>query len=624
MKAINLRLAIMLHDLAMVAVAWCAAYLLRYNFAIHNIPWNPLLQSLPLVLIAQGVVLHFSNLYRGLWRFASVPDLWNIGKAAGWGTLAFALTLFVFNRFEGVPRTSLLLYPVFLAFALGLPRLVYRVWKDRGYAALRNGGPRERVLLLGAGRAGEMLAREMSRDGSYTPVGFLDDKKHLKGAKVHGVPVIGPIRDLPQTVKRLAVDVVVIAMPSASNTEMRRVVELCEQSGTPFRTLPRLQDMMCGRSPLGSLRQVSVEDFLGRAPVKLDWRSIGNEVAGKTVLITGAGGSIGAELSRQIARLGPAKLVLFEQSEFSVYTVELDLRREFPNLLMSCALGTVSDRVAVEHVFSIHSPEVVFHAAAYKHVPILQSQPREAVKNNILGTKVVAEAADKFGCQTFVLISTDKAVKPANYMGATKRVAEIYCQTLNARSATRFMTVRFGNVLGSAGSVVPLFQRQIESGGPVTVTHPEITRYFMTIPEACQLILQASVMGRGGEIFVLDMGEPVKISYLAEQMIRLAGKVPGEDVELIYTGLRPGEKLYEELFYDQENLVNTTHDKILLAHPSATDWEKLNQGLDRLSAACERYDEEQIIAGLHDLVPELATDDWVAEDNVIQLKRVSA
>lgn len=624
MKGIYLQLSIMLHDLAMVVVAWSAAFLLRYNLTIDGIPWDPLLRSLPLVLIAQGIVLHFSNLYRGLWRFASVPDLWNIGRAACWGTFAFALTLFVFNRLEGVPRASLLLYPVFLAFALGLPRLVYRVWKDRGYPALHNGGPRERVLLLGAGRAGEMLAREMVRDGSYTPIGFLDDKKQLKGAKVHGISVLGPIRDLPQIVRRLAVDVVVIAMPSASNTEMQRVVELCEQSGVPFRTLPRLQDMMCGRSPLGSLRQVSVEDFLGREPVKLDWRLIGDEIAGKTVLITGAGGSIGAELSRQVARLGPAKLVLFEKSEFNVYTVELDLRREFPNLVMSCVLGDVSDRVAVDHIFLSHAPQITFHAAAYKHVPILQSQPREAVKNNILGTKVVAEAADRFGCQTFVLISTDKAVKPANYMGATKRVAEIYCQNLNARSGTRFVTVRFGNVLGSAGSVVPLFQRQIEAGGPVTVTHPEITRYFMTIPEACQLTMQASIMGRGGEIFVLDMGEPVKISYLAEQMIRLAGKVPGEDVELVYTGLRPGEKLYEELFYDQENLAKTTHDKILLAHPSATDWEKLDQGLERLSAACERYDEEQIIAVLHDLVPELATDDWVAEDNVIQLKRVNA
>lgn len=623
MRVSGLRIAIVWHDLMMVMLAWSAAYLIRYNFSLGPLEWMFLVKSLPLAIVAQGLVLWWSGLYKSVWRFASVPDLWNIIRAASFGVLAVSLMLFLLNRLEGVPRTSLLLYPIFLTFFLGAPRLVYRIWKDSGLRFEAGFNPK-RVLLLGAGRAGEMLARDMLRDGDYLPVGFLDDNDRLLGAKVHGVPILGSTHTLFEVARELAIDMVVIAIPSASNAQMQRLVELCEQANLPFRTLPRLHDLAPIQPGIKALRTVAIEDLLGREPVLLDWSLISNGLVGKSVLVTGAGGSIGAELSRQIARLGPASLILFERGEFNLYSTEMELRRNHPDLILHAYLGDVCDAVAVDHLLKTHRPEIVFHAAAYKHVPMLQQQARVAVHNNVLGTKVLALAADRYDCSTFVMISTDKAVNPANIMGATKRIAEMFCQALDRRSATRYITVRFGNVLGSAGSVVPLFRKQIENGGPVTVTHPEITRYFMTIPEACQLIMQASVMGGGGEIFLLDMGEPVKISYLAEQMIRLSGKVPGKDIEIVYTGLRPGEKLFEELFYAQESLAKTGHEKILLAKSREVDWKELNAVLEVLDKACDTFDNERIKQLLKYLVPELQEPEIANLNNVIELRRINA
>jgi FlaA1/EpsC-like NDP-sugar epimerase len=385
---------------------------------------------------------------------------------------------------------------------------------------------------------------------------------------------------------------------------MRRLVGLCERTGVPFRTLPPMDRLMSGQVTLNQLREVSIDDLLGREPIALDWQAIASGLKGNRVLVSGAGGSIGSELCRQIARLEPSHLILLDSSEFNLYAIEMELLKSFPKLQISRYLNDVVDRAAIEKIFQRSRPEVIFHAAAYKHVPMLEDQIREAARNNILGTRVMAEVADRYGSESFVMISTDKAVNPANVMGTSKRAAEIFCQNLNQRSQTRFVTVRFGNVLGSTGSVVPLFKQQIEAGGPVTVTHREITRYFMTIPEACQLILQASVMGDGGEIFVLDMGEPVKIAYLAEQMIRLSGKLPGEDVDIVFTGLRPGEKLYEELFHEKEALQSTPHEKILLARHREFDWERLTEILDGMVIACNRYDEEEIRGQLNELVPE--------------------
>ena len=617
------RAAIVLHDLLMVALAWALAFLVRFNFAIPQADAEVMTWTLPVALVVQGLLLWWVGLYRSLWRFASIPDLWNIIRAVTIGTLVIGLGLFLINRLDGVPRSIFALYPLFLILSLGAPRIVYRVWKDHGLSIRRING-RQRVLILGAGRAGEMLARDMSRDTEYEPVGFLDDNRRLHGAKIHGIPVLGCMNKLEELTQQLSIDIVVIAIPSATSAQMRRMVEACEQAGIPFRTLPRLYDLVANKPTLTALREVAIEDLLGRRPVQLDWSTICDGLAGQTVLVSGGGGSIGSELCRQIARLGPRALVLIEQNEYNLYAIELELRRDFSELTLHCFPGDVCDRVFVEHVFRQQRPQVVFHAAAYKHVPLLQSHARQAVRNNIFGTKVLAAAADKFGSEAFVMISTDKAVNPVNVMGATKRVAELICQTLNQRSQTRYITVRFGNVLDSAGSVVPLFRKQIEKGGPVTVTHPEITRYFMTIPEASQLILQSAVMGEGGEIFVLDMGEPVKIDYLAEQMIRLSGKVPGADIEVVYTGLRPGEKLYEELFYQQESLVQTRHNKIFLAQSSTIDWNLLTDTLDELHNGVEAYDEDVILAALRAIVPGIREDRWSIEGNVVELRRANA
>lgn len=610
--AIKRRAAIVAHDITVVAAAWFLVYLARFDLSIPPQGWSSFWQSLPIVLLGQGVVLWYFGLYRGIWRYASILDLWNIVRAAVLGALTIALLLFLFNRLQGVPRTVLAAYPICLILLLGAPRLIYRMWREYGLGMLTHANSK-RVLILGAGRAGEMLARDMRRDAMYDPVAFLDDERALRGSKVHGVPVLGSIDKLGTIAAELKVDLVIIAMPSASNADMRRIVEICERAGVPFRTLPRFHDLASREPTVSELREVNIEDLLGRDPVILDWRRIGEGILGRTVLVSGAGGSIGSELCRQIARLRPAALVMYECNECNLFYMEGELRAKYPDLVLHSFLGDVRDEIAVERAFEKYRPDTVFHAAAYKHVPMLEFNVREAVSNNVVGTRIMAEAADRFGSGTFVMISTDKAVNPTNVMGATKRMAELCCRLLSRRSSTRFITVRFGNVLGSAGSVVPIFQEQIRTGGPVTVTHPEISRYFMTIPEAAQLIMQAAVMGEGGETFVLDMGEPVRIAYLAEQMIRLSGKTPGKDIKIVQTALRPGEKLHEELFYEHEEQVVTSHNKILLARSDEPRVASFADELDALEEAAERYDEAAIRQILDRVIPQGARPDAAAQ-----------
>ena len=604
--SIHPRLAVVLHDLAMVWLTWTAITSFRWSFEQVRPELGLFGPEIGLVLLAQGSIFWLTGLYKGLWRFASLPDLWNILRAAILGALAIAVTLFLYNRLATVPRTVLAVYPFVLAVLLGLPRLGYRYWKDSRLDFLSR-SPALRVLVLGAGRAGDTLVRDLVRENHYRPVGFLDDNVQVRGARIHGIPVLGTLQQLPDLARETAAQMLLIAMPSASSVQMQRVVGLCESSGLPFRTMPRLADVVAGRSSLGELKEVAIEDLLGREQVHLNWTSIRTGLSGKRVLITGGGGSIGSELCRQVARLGAASLTIVEITEYNLFRIEQELRSEFPELLLETRIGDCGDAAGIEHIFARTRPHVVFHAAAYKHVPLLEGQIREAFRNNVLGTQTVAEAADRHGVGCFVLISTDKAVNPSSVMGACKRAAEIFCQNFAAQSATRFITVRFGNVLDSAGSVVPLFREQIRKGGPITVTHPEITRYFMTIPEACQLILQAAVLGQGGEIFALDMGEPVKIAYLAEQMVRLAGKQVGRDIAIEYTGLRPGEKLFEELFHPLENYQATAHTKIFLAQPRSVGWSLLSTLLRQGRIAVDDYDEILLRRILVQLLPEFDT-----------------
>ncbi len=614
------RIAVVLHDLAMVALAWYLAKVFRLSFEPMSSMKALKLTEISLVILLQGSVLWWTGLYRGLWRFASLPDLYNIARAAAVGAAAVGVSLFLFDRLSNTPRTALLFYPLLLTVLLGGPRLMYRYWKDHRLDLYAGIGARKRVLVLGAGRAGELLVRDLRAAGQYLAVGFLDDDPALAGARVHGIPVLGNLSELARLAPEVAAEMLLIAMPSINRVKMQAVVECCERSGLPFRMVPRLQDVVSGRSQFNALKEVAIEDLLGREPVALDWTAIRQQLAGKRILVTGGGGSIGAELCRQAARLGCASLTILELSEFNLYQIERELKSEFPDLQLNVYLGDVGDSITCHHVIARTKPEVVFHAAAFKHVPMLQQQTREALRNNVLGTLTIATAVRDSGCEIFVLISTDKAVNPANVMGASKRAAELACRMIAASGNTRFVTVRFGNVLDSAGSVVPLFREQIRAGGPVTVTHPAVTRYFMTIPEACQLIFQAAVLGRGGEILALDMGEPVLISYLAEQMIRLAGKEPGREIAIVYTGLREGEKLFEELFYEQESYDSTAHEKIFLARQREVSVPELAQLFARIGAAVRRFDEVTLKECLDKLVPEFAP--LAAEVKTSALKRV--
>jgi FlaA1/EpsC-like NDP-sugar epimerase len=597
------RWVVFIHDLTMIPAAWFGAYWLRFNLDAVPAPIfeRAIVVAVPLILM-QGSVFWYFGLYRGLWRYASLPDLARIVKSVVIGSLVSAGTLFLLTRMELVPRSVFPLHTILLFGLLAGPRLFYRWLKDHRFYS-RHG---RRVLIVGAGRAGEMLVRDLLRESPslHEPVAFVDDDRAKVGKELHGIPVVAGCEEIPGVVQKYEAESILIAMPSASSVQMRRIVGQCEASGIAFRTLPRMQDLVTGQVSLREIREVQIEDLLGREKVTLDWAAITLGLAEKAVLVTGGGGSIGSELCRQIARLKPSILVILERSEFNLYKIDLELRRAFPGIALVSVLGDVGDRAALDGVMQAHRPDTIFHAAAYKHVPMLEHQVRPAVMNNVFGTRNVADAADRFGCDSLVLISTDKAVNPANVMGTTKRVAEMYCQSLNATSKTRFITVRFGNVLGSDGSVIPLFQSQIARGGPVTVTHPEITRFFMTIPEASQLILQASVMGQGGEIFVLDMGEPIKISYLADQLIRLSGKRPGEDIEIVYTGLRPGEKLFEELFHPEEELSETTHPKIMLAQSRRIGSAELRNEMDELRRACDNMEDAAIRVHLQRLVPE--------------------
>lgn len=591
------------HDLLMIPVAWLGALWLRFNLA--SIPaefLNQALLLLPLIVLVQGAVFLYFGLYRGVWRFASMPDLVRIIQAVVVGVALCAVAAFLLTRLSFTPRASFPLFAGLLVALLGGPRLAYRWLKDRKLLSAGSA----RMLIVGAGRSGETLVRNLLRAPShdYFPVGFADDDPEKAGRDVHGVRILGPSGEIPAIVDRTGAEIIAIAMPSASASEMQRIVGLCERAGVPIQTVPRMKELASDRDVPAGLRPVAIEDLLDREPVQLDWSAIRHELAGRRILVTGGGGSIGSELCRQIARQEPSHLIVVDISEYNLHRIHLELREGHPTLALSMVLADVCDAPSIERVFERYGPEVVFHAAAYKQVPILESHLREAVRVNALGTQTVARAAVRHAAGRFVLISSDKSVNPVNAMGVSKQIAEMVCRAIgDTTPVTRFIAVRFGNVLDSAGSVVPLFREQIARGGPVTVTDPEMERYFMTIPEACQLVMASVALGKGGEVFVLDMGEPVRIVYLAEQMIRLSGKVPGEDIAIEFIGPRPGEKLTEALFHPAESLGPTHHDKILLAQAEPTRYAELPARLAELRRACDAFDEPEMGRIIAELVP---------------------
>ncbi len=599
------------------AFSLLAAFALAYNFTAFNKWFFPLFAKM--ILFVTGIkllVFGWMRQYRGSWRYVGLRDLIGIAWSSYTGTFVFIVAYFsaanFWPRFMGVPfdeagdfRQSVFLLDLAATIVfVSAARVAVRFY----YEAVRPmpGERSTRVLIVGAGDAGESLLREILRMSAsrYEVVGFLDDRASASSPRIHGVEVLGKTADIRAVAEREDVEEVLIALAHASAGELRRLVESCKGTNLKFRTVPPAIDLIQGRVRVSQFRDVRIEDLLGRSPVKLDTEAIGQVLGGKRVVITGAGGSIGSEMCRQIALFTPERLILIEQAENALFEIDCELRRNFPDLDIVPYVADIADGRRVRWILENESVSVVFHAAAHKHVPMMEINPGEAIKNNVIGTKTVADAVVAAGVAKMVMISTDKAVNPTSVMGCSKRVAELYVQQLSPRFKSQFVTVRFGNVLGSSGSVIPIFKEQIERGGPVTVTHPDMTRYFMTIPEAAQLVLQAGTMGNGGEVYVLDMGEPVKIVDLAQDMITLSGLRPGDDIEIVFSGVRPGEKLFEELSIEGEHVSPTSHPKIGVWANRPEDWDALCAGIDQLVSYSDCGKPEAVRDQLGRLVPE--------------------
>lgn len=594
-------LAAFVFDVCAAGFAWLLAYWLRFNFdtpaEFQGVAAGALVWVLPLF----ATLFYIFGLYQGLWRFASITDLQRLLGAVMVGAL-LASTVVALFKVPLIPRSVLVLHPLLLALSMGGARFAYRSWKEHrlyGPAKLR-GQP---VLIIGAGEAADSLLREIHRSGQWYAVAIVDDNPGRTGRRLRGLPIMAPIENIGLIAEGLGARHAIIAMPNARPAQRRRATELASTAGLTVLTVPSYDDLLSGRLSVSSIRKVELEDLLGREAVSLDDHGVNELLGGNVVLVTGAGGSIGSELCRQIARFKPSRLVLVDSSEFALYSIGEELSVSHPSLQCQSWAADVRDKERVAEIFSQERPVVVFHAAAYKHVPLMESvNAWQAVRTNALGSLTVARAAKEAQVRKFVLISTDKAVNPTNVMGATKRLAERLCAAIGMGSTTRYITVRFGNVLGSNGSVIPKFREQIARGGPVTVTHPDIVRYFMTIPEAAQLVLQAGMMGKGGEIFVLDMGEPVRIVDLARDMINLSG-FSEDEIRIEFSGLRPGEKLYEELLADDETTLPTPHSKLRIAKVvDVIREEDLRVLIDWLGQAVREGREVKL--GLHQFVPE--------------------
>jgi FlaA1/EpsC-like NDP-sugar epimerase len=591
-------------DTVLVALAFTLAFLFRFDFSLPPAMRESYWQFLFMVLLVKPLVFVCMRFYRNLWSYASLRDAINIFRAVTASSLITAVVVAFYRHFAPFPRSVIVLDWFLLLFLVAASRLVWRYCRE-AHLAPRNDKGRT-ALIVGAGEAGSLLLTEIRRQQAptYNIVGFVDDSVAKQGMYLNGVPVLGKQADLEALVRKHAVEEIIIAIPSARGKVLRNIVEQCKITGVRFSTLPAIGDMVDGNISISQIKNVEIDDLLGREPVVLNEDGIRHYLTDKNVLVSGAAGSIGSEICRQVARFMPERLILLDNAETPLFYIERELAASFPELRIVPVIGDVKNKEKIDLIFDEFSPDVVFHAAAYKHVSMMEYNPTEAISNNIGGTRVMADAAHRFGVRDFVMISSDKAVNPTNVMGASKRAAEIYVQALSTRSSTNFTTVRFGNVLGSNGSVIPLFLEQIAKGGPVTVTDSKVVRYFMTIPEAAQLVLQAGCIGKGGDIFVLDMGEPVRILDLAEELIRLSGLVPYEDIDIVFTGLRPGEKLYEELLIDGEGMMPTSHKKIRIAAAVETDLMTVIAELNQLFRLADADDVMGIMHSLRKLVPE--------------------
>jgi len=600
-------------DVVLLGLAYICAYLLRFEGLIPAAEWLNFTRTLPFVIAIKILVFFLCKLYKGMWRYTSLVDLVNMIKASVISSTLIITAILLIYRFQGFPRSVFIIDWILTFCFCGGARVIIRLLfthKGSGFIPVHayDSQDLKKILIIGAGSAAEKTLREIydNPETKMMPIGLIDDDPNKQGKSIHGIPVLGKTSDLEDL--SITCDEILIAIPSLKSEGMRKIVSMCEKTGKKFRTMPSLGELIGGKISVNAIREVTIEDLLGRGEVRLAQGQIHRLLNEKRVLVTGAGGSIGSELVRQICRFHPQSIALLDFSEYNLFQIEMEVRQKFGSIPVTAFLTDIRDRGALERVFNQAEPQVVFHAAAYKHVPIQELHPWEAVVNNVLGTKNVVEVSMEESVENFVFVSTDKAVRPTNVMGATKRIAEMFIESANSMSDTRFVAVRFGNVLGSSGSAIPVFQAQIARGGPVTVTHPEVTRYFMSIPEAAQLILQAAAMGEGGETFILDMGKPVRMLDLVKDLIRLNGLEPQRDIPIQFIGLRPGEKMTEELITNEEGIISTEHEKIMVLKGRENDHVMLKTAIASLISVSKTYNARLIKDKIRELVPEYFPD----------------
>ena len=601
------RISIFIFQFFLTFLAYIASFLIRFEFKIPADEFDTFLKTLPILLIARMVAYFYYKIDSGWWRFVSMQDLMNIFKSGFWGSTIFVVTMAFINRLQGFPRSVILIEALLNLMATGGIRFFIRFFRER------NGRKASKIvkdaIIVGAGKAGVLILNEIRTNTNLGTrvVGFVDDNSYIRGMNIQGVPVLGSTENIPEIVEKKAIDEVIIAIPSAGYKDIARITEIARNTPVKIKVLPNLGKIIQEDSFTGQIRDISYDELLGRRVIAFrresDYKFLEGEIKDRAVLVTGAGGSIGSELCRQVSQFNPRILIMYDRYENSLYELELGLRKQFPNQSILPVIGDIRDGEKFGKILQENGISLIYHAAAYKHVPLMEREPVEAVRNNVLGTFNISKLAVANKVNKFVMISTDKAVNPSSMMGTTKRTAELIVQGLSG-GATKFISVRFGNVIGSNGSVIPIFKKQIAEGGPITVTHPEVARYFMSISEAVQLVLTAGGMGQGGEIFLLEMGEPIKIVDLAKKMINFSGLTPQKDIDIVFTGLRPGEKLQEELFWQGEGIVPTENKKITMLKPNGRNFKLLLDRIGRLEE-CERCnDVKGIFALLKEIVPE--------------------